>query len=137
MSDISGSLHAKQERIDELHRCRVGRTALLVIDMQRGFLEPGAALEVPQGRDIIPNIRRLIEVCAQGRSPLFIRSSSTPPRFLASVAIRSGRNTCPQVPAQPSDSAIPLATAWLAPMLLKGRIRARSSPSWYQGPENW
>jgi ureidoacrylate peracid hydrolase len=55
-------LHAKQERIDQLHRCRAGRTALLVIDMQRGFLEPGAALEVPQGREIVQNVRRLIEL---------------------------------------------------------------------------
>ncbi len=55
-------LHARQERIDQLHRCRAGRTALLVIDMQRGFLEPGAALEVPEGREIVQNVRRLIEL---------------------------------------------------------------------------
>jgi ureidoacrylate peracid hydrolase len=56
-------LHIKQERIEQLHRCRAGRTALLVIDMQRGFLESGAALEVPQGRQIVPNVQRLIELC--------------------------------------------------------------------------
>ena len=56
-------LHIKQQRIEQLHRCRAGRTALLVIDMQRGFLEPGAALEVPQGRQIVPNVQRLIELC--------------------------------------------------------------------------
>jgi ureidoacrylate peracid hydrolase len=56
-------LRARQERIDELHRLQPGRTALLVIDMQRGFLDPGAALEVPAGRTIIPNLRRLITAC--------------------------------------------------------------------------
>jgi ureidoacrylate peracid hydrolase len=70
MVDADDVLHAKQERIDELHRCRAGRTALLVIDMQRGFLEPGAALEVPQGRDIIQNIRCLIEVCRARAIPV-------------------------------------------------------------------
>jgi biuret amidohydrolase len=60
---MAGPVQSKQERIDELHRCRAGHTALLVIDMQRGFLEPGAALEVPQGREIVPNIRRLVTVC--------------------------------------------------------------------------
>ncbi len=70
MLDADDVLHAKQERIDELHRCRAGQTALLVIDMQRGFLEPGAALEVPQGRDIVPNIRRLIEECRARTIPV-------------------------------------------------------------------
>ena len=47
-------LRARQERIDELHRCQPGRTALLVVDMQRGFLEPGAALEVPPAAPSFP-----------------------------------------------------------------------------------
>jgi len=63
MTNLSEILDARQERIDALHRLRSGHSALLVIDMQRGFLDPGAALEVPQGREIIPNLRRLIEAC--------------------------------------------------------------------------
>jgi ureidoacrylate peracid hydrolase len=70
MMEADNVLYAKQERIDQLHRCRAGRTALLVIDMQRGFLEPGAALEVPQGQDIIANIRRLVEVCRARAIPV-------------------------------------------------------------------
>lgn len=69
-------------RIDAIHRCRPGRTALLVIDMQRGFLEPGAALEVPQGRDIVPNVRRLIDVCRAKGVPVifteFVYSTTVP-----------------------------------------------------------
>jgi biuret amidohydrolase len=82
MFDVEQLLHAKQERIDQLHRCRAGQTALLVIDMQRGFLEPGAALEVPQGREIIPNIRRLIEICRARAIPVlhtqFVYSAAVP-----------------------------------------------------------
>lgn len=35
------------------------RTALLVIDMQKAFTDPGAPVEVPLARAIIPNINRL------------------------------------------------------------------------------
>jgi ureidoacrylate peracid hydrolase len=55
MPTLDEILRTRHERIDELHRLQTGRSALLVIDMQRGFLEPGAALEVPAGRAIIPN----------------------------------------------------------------------------------
>jgi len=37
MSSIEEITWAKQQRIDELHRFQAGRTALLVVDMQRGF----------------------------------------------------------------------------------------------------
>lgn len=36
-----------------------GRTAHLVIDMQNGFMEPGAPVEVPAARDIVDNINRI------------------------------------------------------------------------------
>jgi ureidoacrylate peracid hydrolase len=75
-------LRAKEERIDELHRFGPGRSALLIIDMQRGFLEPGAALEVPQGREIIPNLRRLIDSCRQNHVQVifteFVYSTTVP-----------------------------------------------------------
>src|SRR5262245_45676674 len=70
MSTLEEILRARQERIDEVHRLRSDRTALVVIDMQRGFLEPGAALEVPAGRAIVPNLRRLIEACRRRRVPV-------------------------------------------------------------------
>ena len=70
MPTLDPILHARQERIDELHRFQPGRTALLVIDMQRGFLEPGAALEVPPGRAMIPELRRLIDACRQRLIPV-------------------------------------------------------------------
>ncbi|HUT50871.1 MAG TPA: isochorismatase family cysteine hydrolase [Alphaproteobacteria bacterium] len=47
-----GRSHA-YETIDPAH------TALLVIDMQRTFMDPGAPSEVPVARDIVPNINRL------------------------------------------------------------------------------
>ena len=49
-----GRLHAF-ESID------ASRTALVVIDMQNAFLAPGAPLEIPDARDIVPNINRLAD----------------------------------------------------------------------------
>jgi nicotinamidase-related amidase len=46
------------------------RTALLVIDMQRGFLDPGEALEVPPAREIVPAIQRLLEAFRARRLPV-------------------------------------------------------------------
>ena len=37
-----------------------GQTALLVVDMQRAFLDPGEAMEVPAARDIVPQIQSLL-----------------------------------------------------------------------------
>jgi ureidoacrylate peracid hydrolase len=73
---------ATQSRIEDMHRCKSGQTALLVIDMQRGFLEPGAALEVPEGRDVLPNVRRLCDVCRQKGVPVvfskFVYATNVP-----------------------------------------------------------
>ena len=55
------------ERVLALER---GRTALLVVDMQCGFLDPGEALEVPPAREIIPAIRALLEAFRARRLPV-------------------------------------------------------------------
>ena len=47
-----------------------GKTALLVVDMQRGFLDPGEAMEVPHARDIIPRIRALLDLFREKRLPV-------------------------------------------------------------------
>ena len=36
------------------------RTALIVVDMQNDFLQRGAALETPMGRDLYPNLLRVL-----------------------------------------------------------------------------
>ena len=36
------------------------KTALLVVDMQTGFVAPGAVAEIPLAREIVPNINRLV-----------------------------------------------------------------------------
>jgi nicotinamidase-related amidase len=51
------------DRIDTFERTlrlEPGRTALLVVDMQRGFLDSGAAMEVPEARAIVPVVADLV-----------------------------------------------------------------------------
>lgn len=59
-----------------------GRTALLVVDMQRAFLDPGQALDVPPARDIVPRIRVLLATFRARRLPVvftrFIYSPNAP-----------------------------------------------------------
>jgi nicotinamidase-related amidase len=58
------------ETFELILRLERGRTALLVVDMQRGFLDPGEALEVPTARDIVPTIRQLLEAFRAKRLPV-------------------------------------------------------------------
>jgi nicotinamidase-related amidase len=53
MAALDDLLGRKQQRIEQLYRLELGRTALLVIDMQRAFLEPGAALEAPRSDELV------------------------------------------------------------------------------------
>jgi nicotinamidase-related amidase len=59
-----------------------GRTALVVVDMQRGFLDPGEAMEVPPAREIVPVIQHLLGVFRAKRLPVvfteFVYSESVP-----------------------------------------------------------
>jgi len=50
---------ARRGRLHLFERLDSKRTALLVIDMQNAFLAPGAPVEVPAARDIVPGINRL------------------------------------------------------------------------------
>src|SRR5436309_3317737 len=59
-----------------------GRTALVVVDMQRGFLEPGEVMAVPPAREIVPVIQSLLSVFRARRLPVvfteFVYSQSVP-----------------------------------------------------------
>ena len=77
---VNELVQTKLRDIDEFLRPESRKVAaLLVIDMQRGFVDAGAALEVPDGRTrCLPNIVKLVgrarvdgdtsclhEICAQ------------------------------------------------------------------------
>lgn len=59
-----------------------GRTALVVVDMQRGFLDPGEAMEVAPAREIVPAIQGLLSLFRDKHLPVvfteFVYSESVP-----------------------------------------------------------
>lgn len=57
------------------------RTGLLIIDMQNGFVEEGAPLEVPMAREQVPAIRRLLDFFRAGDLPLFFTQFCLTDRF--------------------------------------------------------
>ncbi|HEV8440409.1 MAG TPA: isochorismatase family cysteine hydrolase [Methylomirabilota bacterium] len=72
----------RQESFKRALPLRPGRTALLVVDMQRAFVEPGQAMEVPPARDIIPRIQELLTIFREKSLPVvfteFTYSPSAP-----------------------------------------------------------
>jgi nicotinamidase-related amidase len=59
-----------------------GRTALVVVDMQRGFLDPGEAMEVPPARETVAAIQALVQLFRTRRMPVvfteFVYAESAP-----------------------------------------------------------
>jgi ureidoacrylate peracid hydrolase len=50
------------------------RTAHIIVDLQNGFMEPGAAVELPVARDIVPNVNEICKaVRAAGGINVFVR----------------------------------------------------------------
>ncbi|MGH7348298.1 MAG: cysteine hydrolase family protein, partial [Candidatus Rokuibacteriota bacterium] len=72
----------RAELFDRVLAPEPGRTALVVVDMQRGFLDPGEAMEVEPARAIVPVIQRLLEVFRARCLPVvfteFVYSESAP-----------------------------------------------------------
>ena len=86
-------MHHSQLRPDTLERARVNRagesrayreivpskTAHLVVDLQNGFVRPGAPIEVPVAREIIGTVNRISDgVRAAGGTNLFFRFTVDP-----------------------------------------------------------
>jgi ureidoacrylate peracid hydrolase len=119
-------LLAQQARIDEHLRLQPGRTALLVIDMQRGFLEPGAALEVPPGRAIVPRVQQLLAACRGAQIPVvfteFVYATAVP-------CLRGdpfGPEHLPAVPGQPTGFGRPSSNCLIAPDNERGSNSAQT-----------
>jgi ureidoacrylate peracid hydrolase len=60
--DIRDRIGRRRGRFEIFDRLEPAKTALVVIDMQKAFVDPGAPIEVPLARAIIPNINRLADM---------------------------------------------------------------------------
>jgi biuret amidohydrolase len=72
----------KHARISEVHRLDPRRTALLVIDMQRGFMDPDASMLIPEAWDIVPSTKKMVDFCRAANIPVvfteFVAASEVP-----------------------------------------------------------
>ncbi len=67
-----GKLHLYEDLVP-------AKSALIVIDMQNAFMEPGAVAEVPIAREIVPNINRLAKVCREsGGTVAWVQVTTSP-----------------------------------------------------------
>ena len=68
---------ARRQRGGALHmfeRLDLSRTAHVIVDMQNGFVEPGAPVEVPVARDIVDNINAISRAVRQaGGTNVFLQ----------------------------------------------------------------
>ncbi len=126
---IRDRIIARRGRLHMFDRLDPARSALLVIDMQRAFCDPGAPVETPTARAIIPNINRLAAAARQAGVPviwirmtawgdpqgenswpLFYRHFATPEfgaRHLAALSAGSeGHALAAALDAQPGDAVI-------------------------------
>lgn len=77
--DLSADLiqRLKQERGGRLHvldALALRRTAHVVVDLQNGFMEPGAPVEVPLARAIVPNVNAISRAVREaGGTNVFLR----------------------------------------------------------------
>lgn len=56
--------------INNLNKVKTEDCAFIIIDMQEDFIVEGAPIECKGGRDIIPNIREMIEFCHRKNIPV-------------------------------------------------------------------
>ena len=72
----------RRAAFDEALALAPGRTALLVVDMQRAFLDPGEAMEVPPAREMVPRLQELVDLFRRQGLPVvfteFVYAESAP-----------------------------------------------------------
>jgi ureidoacrylate peracid hydrolase len=76
---VQEHLRARHGRLHRFDRLDPARTALAIVDMQRMFCAPGALLEVPAARGIVPAINRMAAAMrAAGGTVAWVRSAFPP-----------------------------------------------------------
>ena len=99
------------------------RLAMIVVDMQNSWVEPGLSpLEIPMTREIIPNINRLAAA---------VRAAGGIVAWTQSVSPRTGLGTSMNISERPNG-----ATA-SSPIPNPARTATRSQTRWTLGPRTW
>ncbi len=97
----------KLARINEVHRLIPSRTALLVIDMQRSFMDPEASLGVSQAWDIVPGIQKLLGFCRNSDISVIFTKYIASPEIPCLRIDPFGPEHLPAIPGQPTGWGLP------------------------------
>ena len=81
---VRARIIARRGRLHIFDRLDPARCALVVVDMQRAFLDPGAPMEVPRARGITDNVNRLARAA---------RAAAMPVAWLRMTAWQAGATT--------------------------------------------
>jgi ureidoacrylate peracid hydrolase len=77
-AEIVERLRTRRGRLHLFDRLDAARSALVVIDMQHAFVEPGAPSAVPTAREIVPNINHLAAALRErGGTVAWVQASYT------------------------------------------------------------
>jgi len=60
----------REEIFAELLQLKKDRTALVIVDMQQGFMEEGSAMELPTAWKIVPGLQSLLTLCRKRELPV-------------------------------------------------------------------
>jgi ureidoacrylate peracid hydrolase len=72
--EIVTMIEAQRGTLHPYQQLELRRTAHIIVDLQNGFMEPGAPVEVPVAREIVPNVNLIsAAVRAQGGLNIFLR----------------------------------------------------------------
>jgi len=88
------------------------RTALLVVDMQRAFVEAGQALEVPAARDVVPRIQELLAIFREKGLPVVFTEFTYSPAAPLLVGELHPEHR-PAVPGAPTGFGFPSSSCLL------------------------
>src|SRR5213594_182092 len=118
----------RRETFERVLAPEPGRTALLVVDMQRGFLDPGEAMQVPPALEIVPVIRGLLDLFRAKRLPVMFTEFAYSP----GVPVLIGRlhpEHLPAPPGAPRGFGLPSSSC------LEGTPSVETVPALAPGPD--
>ena len=65
-ADLLAQIESQRGKLHPFERLDMRRTAHVVVDLQNGFMEPGAPVEVPVAREIVPNVNSISAAVRRG-----------------------------------------------------------------------
>ena len=73
-ADLLAQIQSQRGKLHPFERLDMRRTVHVVVDLQNGFMEPGAPVEVPVAREIVPNVNSIsVAVRRGGGRNVFLR----------------------------------------------------------------